>query len=164
MAVAALGLAAGNAQARLGWTLEDCEKQWGSPVSVHYYAATDSTMTMFSAGGGLGVEVAAPGGQVQCVRYWHREQAFLTANILDLLKKNQGDGSNSWRPGIDSRPTVVSAWNLLNAHKDRIAYAVFYMPNGPEEPKGWWCVEIGTTSFTNYLKTYKTETFGKPNI
>jgi hypothetical protein len=38
MAIAAFALGIGNAQARLGWTLDDCQSVWGSPVAVQYNA------------------------------------------------------------------------------------------------------------------------------
>jgi hypothetical protein len=48
----------------------------------------------------------------------------------------------------------------LDANGKSAAYAIFYSPNGPDEPKGWWCLEFGTAFFNNYAKDYKTEVIG----
>jgi hypothetical protein len=86
MAVAAFALSTGNlAQARLGWTLEDCQKLWGVPTGFHYYALVGKTMTTFSAGNGLYVEVLDLEGVVQCIRYLHRDETFLVQRYIDFL-------------------------------------------------------------------------------
>jgi hypothetical protein len=53
---AALGLTI-SAQARLGWTLEECQAQWGAPIKVHYYSDVNNTGVLFAAGDDLLVEV-----------------------------------------------------------------------------------------------------------
>ena len=85
---AALGLTMSAAQARLLWTLDDCQTKWGAPTSVKYDAQLDVTHYIFKAGAGFFVQIDLLGGRAHCVTYWSKNKSFLSNNAFDLLQKN----------------------------------------------------------------------------
>jgi hypothetical protein len=112
MAIAAFALAIGNAQARLGWTLDDCQSVRGSPVAVQYNAKIDQTCYTFVSSKKLAVQVYLLNGYVQSVNYCSRDAKFLVNNVRQLLQKNC---SGVWNLYDDGRGRQTYAtWNCYN--------------------------------------------------
>jgi hypothetical protein len=100
MAVAAFMLAAGNAQARLGWTIDDCQNMWGAPTKVQLVPALNKTCFTFPAQSNLFVQVYLLDDMVQDINYVSRSKAFLLKNANQFLQTNV---SGLWNVYDDGR-------------------------------------------------------------
>jgi hypothetical protein len=88
MILAAFALAIGNANARLGWTLDECQNVWGPPTNVLYDSKVNQTAYNFKAGANLFAQVYVLNGHVVSVSYCSRNAKFLVGSVRELLQKN----------------------------------------------------------------------------
>jgi hypothetical protein len=88
IAAAALGVAAGSAQVRLGWTMDDCQAKWGAPVHSHINTILGVQECIFRTGSPLTVQVEFLDGKVQCIIYTSASRAFLSAISEKSLQLN----------------------------------------------------------------------------
>ena len=154
MAVAAFALAIGNAQARLRWTMGDCENVWGAPVDVRYNGKIDQTCYTFVSSKKLAVIVYLLNGQVQSVNYCSRDARFLVNNVRQLLQKNC---SGAWNLYDDGRgKQTYATWNYKNSDGEMIAYALLY--NNPNAG-GWYRMQVSTSLWDAYLADHNARGF-----
>jgi hypothetical protein len=124
MAAAAIMLAAGSqAQARLGWTLDDCQTKWGAPVKVNYDAQLHATHYIFNGGSGLFVQIDLLVGRAHSVTYWSKTKSFLAKNANELLQRNYAGNWNLYDDGLGKK--TFATWQLLADDGSVICYAIF---------------------------------------
>ena len=146
MAAAAIMLAAGNVQARLGWTLDDCQNLWGSPVKVGYVSSIDQTCYTFRAQSNLFTEVYVLNGHVHDIVYCSKDKAFLKSNAYQLLQKNY---SGAWNLYDDGRgKETLYSWATSDGNGQTIAYALFW--NHPDGI-GFYKLQVATGLWNDFI-------------
>jgi hypothetical protein len=92
MAAAALMLAAGDAEAQIGWTLDQCRKHWGRESSVEHWFVDESQTTtepayFVDSGSDLEKEVTLdPQGKVKDIFYVGPSKGAGFLKITELVK------------------------------------------------------------------------------
>jgi hypothetical protein len=154
---AALGLAI-SAQARLGWTLSDCENSWGSPVKVQYNPSAGKDGYLFRASPKLYVEVYFLGDCVQSVVYSTKDAHFLVDSIGQLLQKNL---SGNWTLYDDGRGKKTAAtWQYIDGNGALEAYALLW--NYPD-PRGFYQIQVSTENWNAYLGNRNVDQYAGPD-
>ena len=139
MAAAAFMLAAGNAQARLGWTIDDCQNMWGAPTKVQLVPALNETCFTFPAQSNLFVQVYLLDDMVQDINYVSRSKAFLLKNANQFLQTNV---SGLWKVYDDGRgKETLNSWQYTDPDQGVIAYAIFW---SKPDADGFYKLQIAT--------------------
>jgi hypothetical protein len=126
MVLAASTLFATSAHARLGWTLDDCQEQWGAPISVDYDKSVGTTSYVFRSSAKLYVQLYLLNGQVQSLGYLSRDKKFLQNNAQQILEKNLNDGM-LWTLYDDGRgKETLSTWQYKDQSDEILAYALLF--------------------------------------
>jgi hypothetical protein len=146
LAVAAFALATG-AQARLTWTLEQCQNHWGAPF-VQYNAQVDSTCYNFRVSSQLVAQVYLLEGRVHSITYASRNARFLANNVPQLLQKNC---SGLWQIYDDHRgKETLASWHIDDGNTP-VAYALLW--NYPDA-NGFYKLQVSTMVWGAYLQDH----------
>jgi hypothetical protein len=147
MAIAAFALAIGNAQARLGWTLEECQNHWGAPTKVEYNPAVGQTLYTFRANTKLFAQVYLLNGCVHTVGYASRDGKFLTDSVRALLQKNV---PGTWTIYDDGRgKQTVATWKYLAGDTGAVlAYAILW---NYADANGFYKLQVSSKIWDDYV-------------
>jgi hypothetical protein len=159
IAAAALGLAAGAAQAQLGWTDDDCQNKWGLPTSTHINFEAGTLECTFSTGSDLRVQVDFLNdkvdriNRVQSITYSSASRKFLAANIMKLLQANY---AGNWQLYNDGRgKATIHTWKVLDQNGNNAAYAIFQRSNNGD---GRYTLQVATGYFDGYFNSHGGDT------
>jgi hypothetical protein len=147
--LAAFGLTI-SAHARLGWTLEHCQANWGEPILVSYDDKLNAPSYQFDVGHGLFVQVSLLAGKVQSIAYIQEIRSYLDDNALDLLLKNN---AGHWQPCVDDRAEVFKSRELLDADGSRIDYAL--LSTYQTKTGTWYVLQISTQLWNTLINNAK---------
>jgi hypothetical protein len=147
MALAAFALASGNtAHARLGWTLDECQKAWGKPIYTAHTSEFDLTCYTFNLGTNLTAKAYLLNGHVQAISYLSLDKKFLLAKVKQLLHQNS---PGVWTPYDDKRDKeTVGTWQYLNSDDEMTAYAVLW---ANPDVDGTYNLQISSNLWNAYL-------------
>jgi hypothetical protein len=158
MAVAALVLAAGYAQAQLGWTDDDCQNKWGPPTSTRSNFEAGTLECIFSTGSDLRVQIDFQNdkvdsiNKVQSIVYSSVSRKFLAANIMKLLQANY---AGNWQLYNDGRgKATIHTWKVLDQDGNNAAYAIFQRSNNGD---GRYTLQVATAYFDSYINSHGVE-------
>jgi hypothetical protein len=147
MAVAAFGLATGAAQARLGFSLQECENMWGQPRDAGFNVKVNQPYYTFKAGPKLFVTVILLNNQVQSINYCSPDGRFLANNAMQILQKNF---TGFWGLYDDGRgKDTVATWQVSNNEGESIDYAILY--SHPDN-RGFFHLQVSTELWDAYLR------------
>jgi hypothetical protein len=143
---AALGLTM-SAQARLGWSLDECRNHWGPPTRVGYVTNAGQTCYNFRVSQKLFAQVYLLDGTVNSIAYCSRDGKFLLNSVRDLLQKNI---PGTWTLYDDQRgKQTLATWNYLAGDTGEVmAYALLW--NYPDQ-HGFYKLQVSTKFWDNYL-------------
>jgi len=147
MILAAFALAIGNANARLGWTLDECQNVWGPPTNVLYDSKVNQTAYNFKAGANLFAQVYVLNGHVVSVSYRSRNAKFLVGSVRELLQKNV---PGYWTVYDDKRgKKSLMTWQYLAVDTGEVlAYAILWnYPDG----HGFYKLQVSSKFWDDYL-------------
>jgi hypothetical protein len=154
-AAAALGLAAGDAQAQLGWTDDDCQNKWGLPTSTHMNFEAGTLECTFSTGSDLRVQVDFLNdkvdsiNRVQSITYSSASRKFLAANIMKLLQANYAGNRQLYNDGRGK--ATIHTWKVVDQNGNNAAYAIFQRSNNGD---GRYTLQVATGYFDSYLNSH----------
>jgi hypothetical protein len=148
LAVTAFALAIGNsAQARLGWSIEECQQRWGQPLKVGYDSDVDYLWYNFRVNDQLGVTVRLIKGTVASLCYWSQDKNYLSANLQTLLEMNGGaNGGNGWESYQSGDNHYLGTWRIALSDGTMVRYASLL-----RKPDGYYNLDIGTALFNKAL-------------
>jgi hypothetical protein len=153
MAVAAL--VAGNAQAQLGWTDNDCWNKWGSPTGTRMNFEAGTLECIFSTGSDLRVQIdfqndkADNINKVQSIIYSSASRKFLAANIMKFLQANY---AGNWQLYDDGRgKATIHTWKVVDQNGNNAAYAIFQRSNNGD---GRYTLQVATRYFDSYFNSH----------
>ena len=139
-------LAIGNANARLGWTFEQCQNAWGAPIDTLPSSSADEIGYNFSVQPNFFAQVHLLLGVVESVEYCSTNKQFLLDNVHQLLQKNH---SGYWHPYDDRHGRMTSkSWKVDNQYGDGMAYALFF--SNPDN-RGFYHLQVSSVAWDTYL-------------
>jgi hypothetical protein len=146
---AALGLTM-SAQARLGWTMEDCEAQWGAAKSIVYAPKVGLNGYNFQAQANLSVQVYFLDERAQSVNYCSQNGRFLISSVSELLQKNF---SGSWQLYDDGRgKQTLKSWRVADENGQVIAYALLW---NKADNRGFYHLQVSTVAWGTFLDNHQ---------
>ena len=147
--MSALVLIVGSAHARLGWTLEQCENIWGSPVKVQYNEMTGATYYNFMANANLYPQIYILNGIVEDIEYCSRNKTYLKNIAEELLQKNYPGVWSLYDDGRGRR--TLHTWKVVNQYGDMMAYAIF--SNEPDS-LGYYHLQVSSAVWGNFISEH----------
>jgi hypothetical protein len=143
---AALGLAM-SAQARIGWSLDQCQNLWGPPAKVAYNNEL-GTCYNFRINAKLFAQVyLLNDGAVHSIAYCSKDGKYLVNNVRQLLQKNL---SGTWTLYDDGRgKDTFATWQYLAGDTgEMLAYSLLW--NYPDK-NGFYKLQISTKYWNSYV-------------
>ena len=154
IAAAALGLAAENAHAQLGWTLDDCLAKWGPQITApHMNLEAGTVAYLFHTEPDLKIQVdfldVLDVLRVQSIVYSSASRKFLAAHIMEFLQANY---AGNWQLYKDGRgKTTIHTWKAGDANGAEAAYAIFQRSNNGD---GRYTLQVATGYFDSYINSH----------
>jgi hypothetical protein len=151
----ALVLAAGRAQAQLGWTDNQCQNKRGYPFSTRMNFEAGTLECLFSTGSDLRVQIDFQNdkvdsiNKVQSIIYSSASRKFMSANVMKLLQANY---AGNWQPYNDGRgKATIHTWKVVDQSGNEAAYAIFQRSNNGD---GRYTLQVATAYFDTYINSH----------
>jgi hypothetical protein len=146
MATLGLAISAFSAQARLGWTLDQCKQAWGEPIRQEPDPLTGTPGYLFRVEPDLYTRVFFLNGYVQDINYHSKNKTALLNDAQTILHKNY---EGKWGIYDDGRGSQsVQSWQAFNLDGSAIvAYAIFW---SAVDANGYYTLQVATQSWSKF--------------